>query len=66
MVVVGDGADRYAEVYGSGLRPDKSPSAEVMLAISADRPAVAGTSIQPVYLRDPDVNVNVKTRPGVG
>jgi hypothetical protein len=37
-----------------------------MLAISADRPAVAGTSIQPVYLRDPDVNVNVKTRPGVG
>jgi tRNA threonylcarbamoyl adenosine modification protein YeaZ len=63
MLVVGDGADRYPELYGDGLRPGRSPSAAVMVAMSAGRAGVAGSEVQPVYLRAPDVNVNVKTRP---
>jgi tRNA threonylcarbamoyladenosine biosynthesis protein TsaB len=64
MVVVGDGGDRYQELYGPGLRAGRSPSAAVMVAMSAGRAAVAGPEVEPVYLRDPDVNINVKTRLG--
>lgn len=62
LVVVGDGADRYREIYGTGVRPGRVPSAAVMISMSRDRPARRGTEITPLYLRDPDVNVNVKTR----
>lgn len=61
--VVGDGADRYPEHYTSGLLAGRAPSAAVMIGAAADRPARPGPEIVPVYLREPDVEVNVKTRP---
>jgi tRNA threonylcarbamoyladenosine biosynthesis protein TsaB len=62
LVIVGDGADRYAEHYGSRVKPGRAPSAAVMLALSGARRARPGPEVTPLYLRDPDVNVNVKTR----
>ncbi len=65
-VIVGDGADRYDEIYravdGHGLRPGRAPSAAAMIEAAKDRQAMTGAEVNPVYLRDPDVNVNVKTR----
>jgi tRNA threonylcarbamoyladenosine biosynthesis protein TsaB len=65
-IIVGDGADRYAELYaaldGADHRPGRAPSAAMMLTVAADRTSVAGREITPVYLRDPDVKINVKTR----
>ncbi len=65
-LIVGDGADRYAELYdglcGIDHRPGRAPSAAVMVAAAGDRPAVPGREIAPLYLRDPDVQINVKTR----
>lgn len=60
--IVGDGADRYAELYGSGVVAGRVPSAAVMVALAAGREAGPGGAVTPVYLRDPDVKVNVKTR----
>ncbi len=62
MVVVGDGADRYPEWYGAGLRPGREPSAAVMVTLAGHRLAVPGHRVAPVYLRDPDVHINVTTR----
>ena len=64
LVIVGDGADRYHEIYGCGVRLGRVPSAAVMLKISLSRSASPGPDANPLYLRDPDVNVNVKTRYG--
>lgn len=68
-VVVGDGLDRYRSDYeaagdvGVRLLSGVAVDAAVMLTITADRSAIAGSLIEPLYLRDPDVNPNVKTRP---
>lgn len=62
LIIVGDGADRYPEHYGPGVRPGREPSAATMLALSVGRRSQPGREVEPVYLRDPDVNVNVKTR----
>ncbi len=65
-MIVGDGADRYVDVYGQ--RPGAThvvgvePMAEHIARLSLDRPAVPGPSVSPVYLREPDVKVNIKTR----
>lgn len=70
-IVVGDGLDRYRDDYeaagvpGARLVAGVDVDAAVMLAIVADRAAVAGSAIEPLYLRDPDVNPNVKIRPRV-
>ncbi len=61
-VVVGDGADRYAEHYGSGVRSGRTPSAAVLVHLAGRRQARVGAELRPLYLRDADVNVNVKTR----
>lgn len=61
--VVGDGADRYHDIYGSAVHPDRQPSAVVLVRLAADRPARAGREVEPLYLRDPDVQVNIRTRP---
>lgn len=65
-LIVGDGADRYADIYtescGVELRPGRAPSAAVMIAAAGDRSAVPGREVAPLYLRDPDVQINVKTR----
>lgn len=62
VTVVGDGADRYADLYGLRARPGRRPSAATMLVLAAGRPAVGGDRVKPLYLRDPDVSINVKTR----
>lgn len=70
-VVVGDGLDRYradyeaADVAGAELIAGVEVDAAVMLTVAEGRAAVAGARIEPLYLRDPDVNPNVKTRPRV-
>lgn len=67
-IVVGDGADHYRDVYrdhGLPVVAGHNPDGSVMLALGASRRPRAGTEIEPVYLRDPDVNPNVKIRPRV-
>lgn len=65
-IVVGDGADRYAKLYdaveGVDHRSGRAPSAAMMIAAAIDRAPVPGREIVPLYLRDPDVQINVKTR----
>ena len=60
--IVGDGADRYPEVYGLAVRAGCHPSAETMLSLASPDNAMPGPSVQPLYLRDPDVQINIKTR----
>lgn len=61
--VVGDGADRYAEVYqGHRLMAGRDPLATTLARLAADRPSRPGHSVEPMYLRDADVQVNIKTR----
>ena len=62
VTVIGDGADRYPERYGPGLVPGKRPSAATMLRLAAGRPLQPANRVRPLYLRDPDVHINVKTR----
>ncbi|MEM7325614.1 MAG: tRNA (adenosine(37)-N6)-threonylcarbamoyltransferase complex dimerization subunit type 1 TsaB [Actinomycetota bacterium] len=65
-LVLGDGADRYAEHYDrSGLhhRRDRNPRAASMLVLAGTSAGVTGTAITPLYLRDPDAKPNIKTRP---
>lgn len=62
-LVVGDGADRYQEMYGSAVLLDQAPDASVLVALAMDRTPMPGSNVLPVYLRDPDVQVNIKTRP---
>ena len=65
-LIVGDGADRYEELYGAvpghGLSKGRAPLAAAMIGAAAGRTQSVGHEVDPVYLRDPDVNVNVKTR----
>lgn len=65
-IIVGDGADRYAEAYqsvaGATHEPAVEPRARNIGALSMDRDAADGSLIVPLYLRSPDVQVNIKTR----
>ncbi len=65
-VILGDGADRYAEIYGAcdgaTHRIGIEPLAANVARLSVGRPAQEGPQVVPVYLRDPDVKVNIKTR----
>ena len=69
-LVIGDGADRYAEQFETAnstgrsieLVAGETPSAERIVELAAGREAQQGSSIEPLYLRDPDVQVNIKTR----
>lgn len=62
-VVVGDGADRYVEAY-EGVRHEigREPQAATLARLAFDRPAVPGPEVEPLYLRDADVQINIKTR----
>lgn len=69
-VVVGDGLDRYLDHYRAaaartGAIPvtEQNPRAATMLELCRGVDGEPGTSIQPLYLRDPDANPNIKTRP---
>ena len=65
-MIVGDGADRYVEVYGQRAGATHvvgvEPMAEHIARLSLAHPAAPGPLVTPVYLRDPDVKVNIKTR----
>ncbi len=65
-LVVGDGLDRYVDLYravpGLDCQRHRHPSAEVMLALGRGRPATAGVDVRPLYLREPDANPNITTR----
>ncbi len=61
-VVVGDGGDRYHELYGARLVADQAPSASVLARLATEREAKPGRTIEPMYLREPDVQINIKTR----
>lgn len=65
-VIVGDGADRYPDAYqsiaGATYIAGVEPMASHIATLSVTREAVAGPTISPLYLRDPDVQVNIKTR----
>lgn len=65
-VIVGDGADRYASIYGPGVMLGAEPAAEVLVSMAAERPAVPGAQVRPLYLRQPDVQINIKTRDNTG
>lgn len=66
-LIVGDGVDLYNEVYAGRteltIQAGCNPDPRVMLAMAADREPSTGDTVAPLYLRDPDVNPNVKTRP---
>ena len=72
-LVVGDGVDRYPELYRAaagttGARPELGVTlaARAMLELSQGRPGSAGTTIVPDYLREPDAVANIRTRVGAG
>ena len=69
-LVVGDGLDRYRADYEAAAATAQSRlidgvdvDASVMLTVAAGRPVSPGSRVEPLYLRDPDVNPSVKTRP---
>jgi tRNA threonylcarbamoyladenosine biosynthesis protein TsaB len=63
---VGDGADRYREEFESvaSVHPGVVPSVAAAALIGPDTVALPASAIQPMYLRDPDAAINIKTRPG--
>ena len=61
--VVGDGADRYAPFYEQARHVvGRGPSATTLARMARLRPTVSGPEVVPVYLRDADVQINIKTR----
>jgi tRNA threonylcarbamoyl adenosine modification protein YeaZ len=61
-VVVGDGADRYPDLYGDRRQAGFEPSPVVIARLAAGRVGVAGHLVVPRYLREPDVQINIRTR----
>ena len=61
--VVGDGADRYVAVYGKARHvAGREPQAATLAGLAFGRLAVPGPQVEPLYLRDADVQINIKTR----
>lgn len=62
-LIVGDGADRYAEFYGAGtMLEGQEPQATTLALRALDRQGQPGPQVEPLYLRDADVQINIKTR----
>jgi len=68
--VLGDGFDRYADIYrGAGAAAelitvaDRNPMAADLLQLATRRTARPGPEVAPVYLRDPDAKATIRTRP---
>lgn len=62
-VVLGDGADRYVETYGARAHVvGREPLATTLARLAFDRTPVPGPDVEPLYLRDADVQINIKTR----
>ncbi len=68
-LIVGDGVDRYRADYEAGAGPGArlilgvEIDAAIMLTAAGGRRPAPGSAVRPLYLREPDVNPNVKTRP---
>lgn len=62
LLAVGDGVDRYSELYAESGQLDRQVRADVMLKLADKKPAIPGTRVLPLYLREPDAIPNVKTR----
>lgn len=62
-VVLGDGADRYADVYADHVVITGRETMAVTLArLAFERTPRPGPEVEPLYLRDADVQINIKTR----
>lgn len=62
-LVIGDGADRYAEIYEACRHLEgREPQADVLARLAATRPGAPGPTVEPLYLRGADVQINIKTR----
>lgn len=64
-VIVGDGADRYRDLYGRAewdYRHGQEPDPVVIARLAAHRPLQTGPEVEPLYLRSPDVQINIRTR----
>lgn len=65
-LLVGDGADRYADEFSAvasvhrGVVPSVAAAATLDLAVRGGPAALAA----PLYLREPDAAINIKIRPG--
>ena len=62
-VILGDGADRYREAY-EGVRHvvGREPQATTLARLAFSRTPVPGPNVEPLYLREADVQINIKTR----
>lgn len=67
-VILGDGADRYLDAYtldasdGAQHVAGREPQAATLARLAFDRIPVPGPQVEPLYLRDADVQINIKTR----
>ena len=68
--VLGDGVDRYRDLYVGPDAPPalihlegRNPRAVDMLRLAIGRPPLPGTAVEPFYLREPDAKANIRTRP---
>lgn len=67
-VILGDGADRYLDAYavdasgGAQHVAGREPQATTLARLAFDRTPVPGPEVEPLYLRDADVQINIKTR----
>ncbi|MDA3039936.1 MAG: tRNA (adenosine(37)-N6)-threonylcarbamoyltransferase complex dimerization subunit type 1 TsaB [Actinomycetota bacterium] len=63
-VALGDGADRYLTLYSDRVAvvSGREPSPSWLLRLAAFRPALDAANVEPLYLRDPDVQINIRTR----
>ncbi len=61
---VGDGADRYCEEFERVASVHRGVVPSVAAAALLDPTTPASSSIEPLYLREPDAAINIKTRPG--
>jgi tRNA threonylcarbamoyladenosine biosynthesis protein TsaB len=62
VVACGDGADRFSDNYPNRIE-SMVPSAALLAVLSAERESSPGPEVTPLYMRAPDVQINIKTRP---
>ena len=62
MIACGDGADRFAEHYVTRVQ-GHVPSAALLVTHADGRDSLPGPQVTPLYMRAPDVQINIKTRP---
>ncbi len=65
-LLVGDGADRYQDEFASVaiVKTGVAPSVSAGALVDQNAVSVAAAQIEPLYLREPDAAINIKTRPG--